>query len=107
MRCESGTLQGQRPYFFMQPWNEMGFLFEMTQRGWVIARAERIVSSEQFMRERSAFDHVALFESSELPGTLRARSDQLGEELTSLSLYEDAVLRLFNDWDRASKPGNI
>lgn len=91
----------------MQPWNQMGFLFEMTQRGWVIARAERIISSEQFMRERSAFDHVVLYESSELPGTLRARSEQLGDELTSLSLYEDAVLRLFQEAYTGPKAGII
>jgi hypothetical protein len=94
---ESGNITGHRPYFFIQPWNEMGYLFEMTQRGWVISRAEKIISLDRFMRQLSAWDHVVLYESGELDGTIRVRSDQWGEDHVSLPLYEDAMLRLFKE----------
>ncbi len=94
---ESGQITGHRPYFFLQPWNEMGYLFEMTQRGWVISRAEKIVDLDRFMRQLSAWDHVVLYEAGELSGTLRVKSDQWGEDFVSLPLYEDAMLRLFKE----------
>jgi len=94
---ESGNVTGHRPYFFLQPWNEIGYLFEMTQRGWVISRAEKIVSLDRFMRQLSAWDHAVLYESGELQGTLRVKCEQWGEDFVSLPLYEDAMLRLFSD----------
>ena len=94
---ESGNITGHRPYFFLQPWNEMGYLFEMTARGWVISRAEKIINLDRFMRQLNAWDHVVLYESSEMPETLRVRSEQWGEDFVSLPLYEDAMLRLFRE----------
>lgn len=94
---ESGNITGHRPYFFLQPWNEMGYLFEMTQRGWVISRAEKIINLDRFMRQLNAWDHVVLYESSELPDTLRVRAEQWGDDFVSLSLYEDAMIRLFRE----------
>ncbi|MBC7660892.1 MAG: hypothetical protein H7249_14435 [Chitinophagaceae bacterium] len=94
---ESGNVTGHRPYFFIQPWNEMGYLFEMTQRGWVISRAEKIINLDRFMRQLTAWDHVVLYESNELDGTLRVKADQWGEDLVSMPLYEDAMIRLFRE----------
>ena len=94
---ESGNVTGYRPYFFLQPWNEMGYLFEMTQRGWVISRAEKIISLDRFMRQLSAWDVVVLYEAGELDGTLRVKSELWGEDLVSLPLYEDAMLRMFKE----------
>lgn len=94
---ESGNITGQRPYFFLQPYSEMGYLFEMTQRGWVISRAEKIINLDRFMRQLNAWDHVVLYQSSELPDTIRVRSEQWGEDFVSLPLYEDAMVRLFRE----------
>jgi hypothetical protein len=94
---ESGNITGHRPYFFLQPWSEMGYLFEMTQRGWVVSRAEKIINLDRFMRQLSAWDHVVLYESREMPDTLRIRSEHWGEDFVSLPLYEDAMIRLFRE----------
>lgn len=94
---ESGNITGHRPYFFLKPWNDIGYLFEMTNRGWVISRAEKIPNLDRFMRQLNAWDHVVLYESSELPETLRVRAEQWGEDFVSLSLYEDAMIRLFRE----------
>ncbi len=94
---ESGNITGHRPYFYLQAWNEMGYLFEMTQRGWVISRAEKIVNLDRFMRLLNAWDHVVLYEAGEWNGPLRVKCEQWGEDLVSLSLYEDAMIRMFTD----------
>ncbi len=94
---ESGNITGLRPYFFLQPWNDMGYLFEMTNRGWVISRAEKIVNLDRFMRQLNAWDHVVLYESQELRNAIRVRSEQWGDDFVSLALYEDAMIRLFKE----------
>ena len=75
----------------------MGYLFEMTQRGWVISRAEKIINLDRFMRQLTAWDHVVLYESNEAQGTLRVKSEQWGEDMVSIPLYEDAMVRLFKE----------
>lgn len=94
---ESGNITGHRPYFFIQPYNEMGYLFEMTQRGWVISRAEKIINLDRFMRQLNAWDHVVLYESGEMQNHIRVKSEQWGDDFVSLALYEDAMIRLFRE----------
>jgi len=92
---ESGKLAGNRVYFFLQPWNDRGYLFEETPRGWVVARAEKIADRDQFVRERLAWDHVILHQATDRPGLLRVTSEQMGEGIVSLSLYEDFMSQAF------------
>ncbi len=92
---ESGKLAGDRAYFFLQPWNDRGYLFEETPRGWVVARAEKIATQSQFMRDRLAWDHVILHEATDRPGLLRVSSEQMGEGIVSLRLYEDFMSQAF------------
>jgi hypothetical protein len=92
---ESGKLTGDRAYFFLQPWNDRGYLFEETPRGWVVARAEKIAAQSQFMRDRLAWDHVILHEATDRPGLLRVSSEQMGEGIVSLRLYEDFMSQAF------------
>lgn len=92
---EAGKLAGDRAYFFLQPWNERGYLFEETPRGWVVARAEKIATRSQFVRDRLAWDHVILHEATDRPGLLRVSSEQMGEGIVSLRLYEDFMSQAF------------
>ncbi len=92
---ESGKLAGNRQYFFLQPWNDRGYLFEETPRGWVVARAEKIADRGQFVRERLAWDHVILHQATDRPGLLRVSSEQMGEGVVSFSLYEDFMSQAF------------
>jgi hypothetical protein len=92
---ESGKLAGDRAYFFLQPWNDRGYLFEETPRGWVVARAEKITAQDQFVRDRLAWDHVILHEATDRPGLLRVSSEQMGEGIVSLRLYEDFMSQAF------------
>lgn len=92
---ETGKLAGDRPYFYLQPWNDRGYLFEQTPRGWVVARAEKIAMQSQFVRERLAWDHVVLHEATDRPGLLRVSSELMGEGIVSLRLYEDFMSQAF------------
>ncbi len=92
---ESGKLAGERLYFFLQAWNDRGYLFEETPRGWVVSRAEKIAAQDQFMRERLAWDHVILHQAADRPGLLRVSSEQMDEGIVSLRLYEDFMSQAF------------
>ena len=55
---ESGMLDSDRPYVYLQPLNQRGFLFERASTGWVIGRADKIVASDTFVRMGEAWDVV-------------------------------------------------
>ncbi len=90
---EAGKLAGERPYFYMKRWEDMGLLFEEAGRGWMISRADKIASQSQFMRERSPWDRVLLYYSPEAPGVYRVESELMGEGRVSLTLYEDFLMQ--------------
>ncbi len=100
---EAGKLTDGRQYFYLQPWNERGYLFEESSRGWVISRAEKIAERGQFMRERGLWDMVTLHVSSELPGALRLSSEQMGEALIQMRLYEEFMAQAFQPEGSTSK----
>jgi hypothetical protein len=90
---EAGKLAGERSYFYMKRWEDMGLLFEEFGRGWMISRADKIASQSQFMRERSAWDLVLLYQSPEAPGVYRVESELMGEGRVSITLYEDFLMQ--------------
>ena len=47
---EWGRLATGQSYFFLQPFNQMGFLFECVYAGWVVTGASKIVGDETFIR---------------------------------------------------------
>lgn len=55
---ESGMLDSDRPFVYLQPLNQQGFLFERAGTGWVIGRADKIVAKDTFMRGGEAWDVV-------------------------------------------------
>ncbi len=55
---ESGTLDSDRAYLYLQPLNRRGFLFERASSGWVIGRADKIVATDTFVRMGEAWDVV-------------------------------------------------
>lgn len=55
---QSGVLNSERPYVFLQPLNLQGFLFERSGTGWVIGRAEHIIAKDTFMRAGEVWDVV-------------------------------------------------
>lgn len=94
---ESGKLAGSRLYFYLQGWNEKGYLIEEAPKGWLVSRASKIASHSQFIRDRAALDYVTVYELSGEKSFMRVSSAQMGEELVSLALYEDFMAKLIRD----------
>ncbi len=91
---EAGRLPPDRPYFYLKPLNEPGWLFERSGQGWTVSRAEKIVSKDTFVRTSQVWDQVVLHESE--PGVAalpRVSSPQLGAEMVSFGIYQDLLLR--------------
>jgi hypothetical protein len=90
---ESGNLAGMRPYVFLQPWNDRGYLIETAPKGWIVSRADKIASQSQFVRDRMAWDRVTVYQALGQPALLRIASEAMGESMVSLVLYEDFMAR--------------
>ena len=92
IRAEVGSLHGQRPYFFLDPWEENGWLIEKTPTGFLIAPADKIVERDTFMRG-SAWDVVNIFKPDRQDGLYRLSSQRCGDKLMSLALYQDYLVK--------------
>ena len=90
---ESGRLPGYRPYFFVQPLNHDGWLFERSETGWVISQARKIVQANTFMRAYENWDIVTVYEPNDGQGTIRLTSKRFEDNLVSFSVYEQKMLK--------------
>ena len=96
---EAGTLMTGKPYFYIKPFNENGWLFERTETGWVISKAEKIYGQDSFIRSDHAWDIASILTNAEGNATPRVNSTKFDLNLVSLSLYEDQVKsKLFEDF---------
>ena len=95
---EHGTTRGKYPYFYLKPAGDKGWLFEQSETGWVVVRAEKIVGEDLFLRRQEAWDAVDLFTvNGEAGGLPRLQSRVLGKELLSPPVYEHKLLRSILD----------
>lgn len=88
---EAGRLPGGRPYFFLQPADERGFLFERTGSGWVVSRADKIIERGLFLRDYEVIDQVNLFYALDGRTYPRVRSVGPRSELLSFAIYEQRL----------------
>lgn len=97
---ESGKLDQSRKYFFIQKWDEEGWLVEQVPSGWITVRAIKIVSTDTFMRNYSPIDFCSVFYKNQKnkEPLIRIKSSLVAEEMISLPLYCKLYLdHLFND----------
>ena len=90
---ETGRLHPGRPYFFVKPQNQKGWLFERSGAGWLVTPAEKIVARDLFLREEAPVDSVQLFMARDQPTMPRVKSRALGEDLLAFSYYEQKLLQ--------------
>ncbi|MEY4631496.1 MAG: hypothetical protein RIQ81_1616 [Pseudomonadota bacterium] len=84
---ETGMLDSERPYLYLQPLNQSGFLFERGGTGWVIARADKIVAKDTFMRAGEFWDVVNVV-ASPIPGGMpKVSSHRFKDQLMPFSEY--------------------
>lgn len=84
---ETGRLDSEREYLYLQPLNETGFLFERAGAGWVIARADKIVAKDTFMRAGEAWDVVNVVPSPVTGGMPKVASHRFKDQLMPFSEY--------------------
>lgn len=88
---ETGVLDSDRAYLYLQPHNQRGLLVERAGDGWVLARADKIVSRDTFMRTGEAWDVVRVVGTGDgrLPKVSSRRFD---EDLMPFSEYRKRLL---------------
>ena len=90
---EAGRVAPNRPYFYLKSLNQRGWLFERSGSGWVVSRAEKIVSQDTFIRSHEAWDTVNIFTAADGESLPRVSSPRLGAELVSFAVYEEMLLQ--------------
>ena len=95
---EKGKIAETTPYFFVQPLNEMGILFERNSKGWSICRAEKIVHEGRFLRSLESID-IATVENIPGKSFVRVYSSGFGQRLLPFMIYEETIWEsLFQDF---------
>ena len=87
-----GHISEGRYFFFLQPWNEEGILFEQAHKGWIISKAHKVSESNQLILQSAIWDVVTVFES-EGGGMMRLSSSRYGDDLLRFPLYEDGLIQ--------------
>lgn len=100
---EAGKLEEGRPYFFIKLSGEIGWLFERSGSGWVIARSEKITHQDLFLRRHEPWDYVNVYMSEVHLEHSRVRAGRSGNHLISFLLYrrlafEEIVSPGLLDW---------
>ena len=92
-RLEVGRLGASRPFIYLAPWHTQGWLFECGSHGWVIARAEKIVAKDTFVRSSQAWEAVTLFKAQgeSVEDSLRISSSRHDGQLLSFPIYESEL----------------
>ncbi|MBM4251599.1 MAG: hypothetical protein FJ146_06480 [Deltaproteobacteria bacterium] len=88
---ESGRVAPGRPYFYLKPAGEKGWLWERQGAGWVITRAEKIIGRNLFLRDEEPVDAVELFVAKDRVAMPRVRSQSLGQDLLAMAVYEQKL----------------
>lgn len=88
---ESGRVAPGRPYFYLKPAGEKGWLWERQGAGWVITRAEKIIGRNLFLRDEEPVDAAELFIAKDRAALPRVRSQTLGQDLLAMAVYEQKL----------------
>ena len=90
---ESGRMHPGFPYFFVKHAGTLGWLFCRSGKGWNVARCDKIVSQDLFLRKESLWDMISLYEYKHDSRHVRVASMRLDGDLISYFVYEQLVLR--------------
>jgi hypothetical protein len=93
-----GMTNDRRPYLFMKPMSESGWLFEIAPAGWRVSQAEQIISREMFMRSHDdPWDVATVWKDPKGVGLTRVQSQRFGRELMTVSEYERRLYDAIKD----------
>ena len=89
---DAGKSQGNKSYFFVQPFNQSGLLFEETSTGWIVSQARFNAEEKTYTKEKEILEQVDLFIPKSGIGNIRLNSQMLNLRLVTFSAYEDKIL---------------
>ena len=94
IRChrEFGRLATGCSYFFLQPFNASGFLFEGRPSGWLVTQAQKIIGDETFIRDGESLEQVVLLMSG--GGAQRSRGGELLLPRVTTALFQETTMAL-------------
>lgn len=92
---ESGRLSSGRPYFYLKPMGEIGWLFERDGSGWQVSPAEKDAARDLFIREREILDRTELYIAKDQALMPRIKAPGLGSgsDLLAIPVYEQKILQ--------------
>lgn len=90
---DAGRLAPSRPYFYIQPLNHPGLLFERAGAGWVVSSAQKIAAHDTFLRSEAPIERVSLFVPRNGEGLPRVQSTAEKGTLMALAVYEQRLLQ--------------
>lgn len=88
---EHGKIAGNRPYFYIRPFNHLGWLIERQGIGWVISQADKVSVRDMFVRKGDVWDIATVLESEQTKGQVRISSQRLSAEHLPLSVYVERL----------------
>lgn len=89
---EFGKIGGNRPYFYIRPFNHLGWLFERQGVGWVVSLADKVAVKDLFVRKGDVWDLVSILEGGEKGAHVRVSSQRLSMEHIALSVYVERLV---------------
>lgn len=93
-----GVTNDKRPFVFMKPMSESGWLLEMGPAGWRMSQAEQIISREMFLRSHNdPWDVATVWKDPKGEGLTRVQSQRFGRELMTISEYERRLCESVRD----------
>ena len=90
---DAGKTQGNKSYFYIQPFNQSGLLFEETNSGWTVSSARFNAEEKTYTKEKEILETIDLFIPKTGIGNIRLNSQMLNLRLVTFTTYEEKILK--------------
>ena len=90
---DAGKSQGNKSYFYIQPFNQSGLLFEETNSGWTVSVARFNAEEKTYTKEKEILETIDLFIPKSGIGNIRLNSKMLNLRLVTFTTYEERILK--------------
>lgn len=89
---DAGKSQGNKSYFYIQPYNQSGLLFEENQSGWTVSLARYNAEEKTYTKEKEILENIELFIPKTGIGNIRINSQLFNLKLVTFKAYEEKII---------------
>lgn len=89
---DAGKSQGNKSYFYIQPYNQSGLLFEENQSGWTVSSARYNAEEKSYTKEKEILETVELYIPKTGIGNIRLNSQLFNLKLVTFKTYEEKMV---------------